>query len=97
MAECIAQFARTGTLTPVGELLGSDIDLAANGNSEETAGSKPIDHGVIQSDISEQVTEHEVHRVAVGEAGIQVEDVETALVGQLRKLNQLPSQIDSHG
>ncbi len=96
VAERILEFARTGTLTPVGELLGSDIDLATNGNSEKAAGDKPIDHCAIESEIPEQVTQQEVHRFAVGEAGIQVEDVEAASVGHPRRLNQLPSQVDGH-
>ena len=95
MTERIPQFARTRTLTPVGELLGSGIDFATNGNSEKAAGNEPIDHAAIESGVREQVTEHEVHRFAVGEAGIQVKDIEAAPAGHTGELNQLPSQLDS--
>lgn len=94
MAEGFHQLTRTGTPTSVWELLGGGIDLAANGNSEKTARSKPIDHGAIESDVPEQVTEHEVHRFAIGEPGIQIEDIEAASVRQPGKLGQLPSQVD---
>lgn len=94
MPERIPQLARTGTMIPVGELLGCGIDFAANGNREEAAGGEPIDHAAIEPGVPEQVAEHEVDRFAGGEAGIQVEDVEAAPAGQSGELSQLPTQLD---
>ena len=94
VAECLPQFACTGPPTAVGEFLGSDTDLAANGNCEEAAGNEPIDHRAIESEVAEQVAEREVDRFAVGESGIQVADIEAAPAGQTRELSQLPSQLD---
>lgn len=68
MPERFPQFAWTGPSTTVGELLGSDTDLATNGNSEKAAGNEPIDHRAIESEVAEQVAEQEVDRFAVGGA-----------------------------
>jgi len=94
VTERIPQFARTGPVIPVVDLLGTGTDFAANGNGEKPAGNEPIDHAAVESRVPEQVTEQEVHRFAVGEAGIQVEDVEAAPVGHTGELDQLPSQLD---
>ena len=94
MAECVRQFAGSGTPTTIGEFLGLRIDLAANGKREKPAGHKPIDHGLIEPEIPEQIREQEVYRIAVGEADIEVKDIKAASAGHTRTRNQLPSQVN---
>jgi hypothetical protein len=63
------------------EWSGTDIDLALNRDRQQTPRREAFHHGLVESLVSKQVTEKEIHGRTLGKAIVEIDHVEAAMVG----------------
>jgi hypothetical protein len=78
------------------ELSGTRTDLAENCNCQHAPGCKPFDHRSVKSWVSEQMAQEEIHRRTGRKSLVEIDDVESASVGQLVKRCQISGEIDTN-